>query len=508
MKSKLIMILFAGLTASVIAGNAVNKQTVDFSPIPKPVEFASDMDRPVKVDATTTVTLECSDKEALKWLSTHFAEWYAVSVPRVVAGSTGLTLRDGEEAYAIKADEKGVRIAARSLAGVRWAAYVLRQMSFAQCGTLTTKGFFVPTLTVSDAPALGFRCIHLVWLPETRPQQIERSIRLAALFRFNYVIIESWGMYRSEKHPWWGWPDGRMTKAEVHRLVALGKDLGVTLIPQINLFGHASSARACALKHATLDFHPEYAPLFEPDGWNWCLTNPETQRVLRELIIEMYDDFGRPPYFHLGCDEAAPPSCPNCRQIPYGELVCKHITDLSIFLKKQGARAMIWHDMLIKENDERWKGFTACGSDETIRLADTLAKDIIICDWEYESYKKGTDNERLREWPTMAYFKEKGFPVVGCPWLNFPVMKFMTDYLKKINGFGYIQTTWHHLRGRDWLNLYYVGSTAAWGVDAPNQTDAIFARALRMVGQDMKITAREDSGIFNYEIPPSWWIDN
>ena len=154
---------------------------------------------------------------------------------------------------------------------------------------------------------------------------------------------------------------GILTGDEVRRLVAIGKDLGITLIPQINCYGHASSARSCSVKHVTLDFHPEYEPLFEPGGWNWCLSNPETQRVLREMIAEMYEDFGRPPYFHLGCDEAQPPTCPECRKVPYGKLVAEHITNLAAFVKSLGAQSMIWHDMLLERDDPRWNGFVRCG---------------------------------------------------------------------------------------------------------------------------------------------------
>jgi len=490
-------------------GAPANRETVDLKPIPMPVAFASDMDRPVAFDATSAVTVDCPDASAVKWLASHFAEWYPESVPRVVAGSAGLALRDGEEAYAVKADAAGIRIAARTLAGVRWAAYVLRQVAIARRGTLKMAGRLLPTLEVSDSPLLGFRCIHLVWLPEMRPQQIERSIRLAALFRFNHAIIEPWGVYRSEKHPWRGWPNGPLTKAEVRRLVALAKDLGVTLIPQINVFGHATSARSCTLKNAILDLHPEYEPLFEPGGWNWCLTNPETQRVLREAIAEMHEDFGNPPYFHLGCDEAQPPSCPDCRRVPYGDLVCRHIADLASFVARRGARAMIWHDMLLEQGDARWKGFVACGSAETSRLADLLTKDVVICDWEYSG---GDPEKPTKEWPTMAYFKEKGFSVAGCPWLNGGVVKPMAEYLVRIGGFGYIQTTWHHVYGDDWKKLYRTGASAAWGsseiVWGAPQFDTVFANALRLVGSDMKVKDPLDTGIYNHQLPPSWWIDN
>ncbi len=491
----------------------VNPDAVELAPIPMPTAFESDMDSPVAFDATVSVALDCPDAEAAPWLSRHFAEWYGARAPHVVADIRKSEAESPKlahpEAYAISATPTtGVRIAARSLAGVRWAAYTLRQLAIAKRGTLTTEDRLLPTLKIADAPLLPFRGIHLCWFPEVRPQQMERAIRLAALLKFNYAVIEPWGMFGSERHPWWHWPNPTMTKTEIARLGTIGRDLGITLIPQVNIFGHASAARGCALKHTVLDFHPEYEPLFEPGGWNWCLTNPETQRVLRELIEEIHEAFGKPPFFHLGCDEAQPPSCPECRKVPYGELVCRHIAGLADFVKARGARAMIWHDMLLERGDPRWSGFVACGTKQTANLADTLPHDVIICDWQY-SY--GNMKEVRDDWPTMHYFAEKGFPVCGCPWLNFNAMKPMADGLARMGGFGLLETTWHHLRGDEWSRMFTDASAAAWGTYVPPRPpmgNHFFGTALRLVGCDMGVADYLDTGILNYQVPPSWFVDN
>ena len=97
----------AVVSAAAIAGNKANPDAVELVPIPKPVEFRSDMDKPVAFDATTTVTVECSDKEAAGWLSRHFAEWYGDSAPKVVAGQLSTLnsqLSTSPEAYAASAD--------------------------------------------------------------------------------------------------------------------------------------------------------------------------------------------------------------------------------------------------------------------------------------------------------------------------------------------------------------------------------------------------------------------
>lgn len=509
----LIVLAVLALALSGMAGNAANPDAIELEPMPRPVEMSSDMDAPVPFDEKTAVTVDCPDAAATAWLASHLRDWYGALAPKVAAGASGLALRTGDEAYAVRADASGVKVAARTLAGVRWAAYSLRQLAIAKRGTFKTAGHLLPTLTISDAPHLAFRGIHLCWFPEARKEQVERAIRLAALMKFNYVVLEPWGMFKSERHPWWSWPGAKMTKPEVRRLVALGKDLGVTLVPQIAAYGHAGAARACSSKHSVLDLQPEYEPLYEPGGWNWCLTNPETQKVLRDLIAEMLETFDRPPYLHLGCDEAQPPTCPDCRKRPYGELVCEHITKLAAFAKARGARAMIWHDMLLEEGDPRWRGFVACGSKATARLADLLPKDVIVCDWQY-SY--GDMKERRRDWPTLRHFRDKGFPVVGCPWLNFNAMKPMADCIAEIGGFGFLETTWHHLRGRDWVRMYRFGSAAAWGSREPGaggygttpQSDVMFDRALRMVGHDMRLADYRDTGHVDYQVPPSWWIDN
>jgi len=465
--------------------------------------FSCDTGAYVPFDAKTTVTVACPDAAAAKWVGDHFAEWFSTNAPVVRAIAPSAAIPGGYEAYTASADGTGVKIAANTLTGARWAAYTLRQLVIAKRGTFKTEGYLLPKLTIEDRPHLAFRAIHLCWFPEVRPQQMERSIRLAALLKFNYAIIEPWGMYESKKHPWWHWPNPTMTQAEVKRLVAIGKDLGITLIPQINCYGHASSARGCTIKHAMLDITPEYEPLFEPGGWNWCLSNPETQRVLRELIAEMYENFDKPPFFHLGCDEAVNQTCPECVKTPNAELVCRHITGLADFVKSLGARPMIWHDMLLARGDPRWKGFVHCGNKETATLADTLPKDVIICDWQY-SY--GNMKEARADWPTMKYFADKGFPVVGCPWRNFNAMKPMADYIVKIGGFGLIETTWHHLRGREWEQMFMSASKAAWGSDVSHGVS--FQRSLRLVGHDMKVTDYLDTGYLNYQVPPGWWVDN
>ena len=475
---------------------------VELAPIPAPAVFESDMDRPVPFDAGTAVLLDCPDPAAAPWLARHFADWFGAQAPRVASGAgegarpAPPALPPGDEAYAVEAGEGGVRIAARTLAGARWAACSLRQLAIARRGTMRTEGRLLPSLRISDAPRLALRAVHLCWFPETPPAWIERAIRLAALLKFNCAILEPWGTFRSARHPWFGWPDAPATPEALGRLAAIGRDLGLVLVPQLNAFGHASLSRTSSLKHAALDLHPEYEPLFEPGGWNWCLSNPEARRVVRELVDEMHEACGRPPLFHLGCDEAQPPSCPECRRRPYGELVLEHVADLAAFLRERGARAMVWHDMLLDRGDPRWKGFVASGSPETAALADALPKDVVICDWQYADPDPARPPD---DWPTMAHFLEKGFAVAGCPWNNLGAMEPMAAFLAAHGGLGLVATTWQRQGGAAWRDILRTAASAAWGTPprpAATQFDTAFAVALRLAGRDAGVRSYPATGLY------------
>lgn len=168
----------------------------------------------------------------------------------------------------------------------------LRQIAEPVRGTRKLTAYFVPETVIEDAPAMAFRGFHLCWFPENTSMQIEQYIRLAAYYKMNTIVLESWGMFVFKNHPQLSLPGSTMTAKEVKRLVKIADELGVTLVPQFNIFGHASAARENSGKHIVLDFHPELQPLFEPLGWTWCLSNPETIKLLEELALEMHDAFG------------------------------------------------------------------------------------------------------------------------------------------------------------------------------------------------------------------------
>ena len=460
--------------------------------VPAVAEHSFEPTRRVVLDESSTVEVVCGEGAASgrrrgegaapcrEWVAMKMGAWFGrrPKVREEDAAGRGLPTLPGDEAYELSAKGGAVRISANTMQGVRWAMMTLRQIAQPVRGTFKTTAYEVPEFTVRDRPETSFRAMHLCAFPEVSPTRIERGIRMAAYYKFNYVILESWGTFRSERHPWYGYADGWLTVSECRRLAAMANDLGVTIIPFFNVFGHARAARGKAGKHAALDLSPEYQPLFEPRaGFNWCLANPEARRVTKELVSELYEAFGSPPYVHLGCDEADPPTCAACCAADYGRLLADHVLALADHVRKLGARPMMWHDKLIKNGDPRWKGFEANGSDATVALLDALPKDMIICDWCY--YPPPKDGR----YPTLDHFRAKGFETMTCPWDDVGGIHAQCDYARR-NGMGVVCTTWNHFTAYSVWSIYTHAASCAWSAAAAEGVRAVereYSSALRDV---------------------------
>ena len=470
-------------------------------PVPKEMEFFDE--EMFHINNGCQVELIAPVEMASMVASCFRNYWKAEPQITCQAGGDGIKA----EGYQLSVNEKRIRIEAADIAGVRNALKTVRQLAEPERGVLYFSEYIVPACEIKDEPAIPFRGVHLCWFPETPAFEIEKQIRLAAYFKFNAIVLEPWGVFPFESHPEFCWKDYAVPRGEFKRLIALGKDLGVTFIPQINLFGHASFARFSSGKHAILDFHPELQSLFEPDGWSWCLTNPETIKVLENLVCELHEFFGNPPYFHIGFDEAHDAfSCSACRKVNIEDTIAGHIGKFRDLLAERGARTMMWHDMLLTEGDPRWKGYYAFGNPDTPNLLNKIPKDMILCDWEY-NYPLD-EGQTEPDWRTSLYLKEQGFDVFVCPWLSEQGTISIGKMAGRENLPGYLMTTWHANHSGNMLKEFVYGSMASWrGADCPeiagrSASQCALTPLLRQIVWDMEITDYEQTGTSRNQISP------
>ena len=500
MKKSVMLCLVAGAVWMASAADVAFRRPAI---VPEPVELTYEADQPVRFDKHVKLVVTCPDPSAAAWVSRMFDEWYGF-VPRVEIVKEAAAGAKGADGYVLSARPDRIVLSGNTLRGVKYALYTLRQAAERESAGRTLKGYWLPALDVKDTPALDFRGVHLCWFPENSATFIEHQIRLAAYYKFNYVVLESWGVFKSERHPYLAIKDAPLTVKEARRLSALAADLGVTLIPQFNIFGHAAGSRSMGGKHIALDFHPQYQPLFEPaGGWNWCLSNPDATAVVREYVDEMHEAFGRPPFFHVGCDEADEPSCPTCRAVyPYAKLVEAHIIAVRDQLKARGARIMMWHDMLLERGDKRWRPFYANGSKDGAKMAETLPRDIVICDWYYGNNYGGTSEPK--SYSTLDYFKGLGYSTLTCPWDDPKGIVAQGRYAREAGLFGLLETVWHHFRGNQFATMMETAADAAWGgaPDGARRTNPSvgsrpFAVHWRQIGWDMGISDYAETGFYD-----------
>ena len=469
--------------------------------LPTPKHMVIRGDKEVILDGTLTVNVELAENDATakNVVGTIFERQFGTKPNIVVTKKNNVPT--GAEAYRIRAVGKTITLSATDVRGIRYALSTLRQLAEPNRDAVKLTSYRIPETEIDDTPAMAFRGLHLCWFPETRYARLEQAVRLAAYYKFNHVVIEFWGTFPSRKHPKLCWQEFAAKPEELKRLVAVGKEVGVTLIPQFNLFGHASGSRGGSYKHIPLDRYPEYQPIFEPDGWTWCLSNPETRTVLSDIVLEMLDDFEQPPYFHIGLDEASPPECRRCLSSDYKTLFLEHLLHFHKLLADRKCRMMAWHDMLISGSDERWKGYVANANQYTVGMAEKLPRDIIICDWQYGS---GSNKEADKAWPSMWYFKELGFTVLACPWTDTKGMKSIGQTVNDAKLDGMLCTSWHHLYGPDMCKIFSMGGQVTWCAPSnyPDTLwDTVFGMHLRQIGWDMPVKDYRDTGTFDLQVP-------
>ncbi|OQA84595.1 MAG: Glycosyl hydrolase family 20, catalytic domain [Lentisphaerae bacterium ADurb.Bin242] len=476
-------------------------------PVPKEIKFKDGKEYLVRDRCKVVVNASETEGIAAK-TEALFRNYWKVS-PSVSVKADRKQARNPADAYAVRIEEKQLVISVKGMTGLMNALKTLRQLAEVERGTEKVSGYFLVPCEISDGPAMPFRGVHLCIFPETELWDIEKQLRIAAYHKFNYAVIEPWGIFPFESRPEFCFRDRRINRQDLRRLIDLGKELGITLFPQLNILGHASGARCAIGKHAILDAHPELQPIFEPDGWAWCLTNPHTRRILTDMVVELHEFFGNPAYFHIGCDEADHlATCRDCRRKNLESLLLDHLRYFHDLLAGRGARMLMWHDMLLTRGDERWKGYIVCGrpEQELGNLYKKLPKDIVICDWQYGYKEKAADAEP--EWPTTKFFKKEGFDTLVCPWINTAGARSLGKLAGREKLMGMLETTWHLNHHRQFVCIYAHAAGAAWNPESSLTGDALpyltMAQHLRQVLQDMETSQYERTGFNQLQVNAGW----
>ncbi len=482
-------------------------------PLPVSVEFPEMEYFPMKKDAVLRLVVDAQlytkVSDLVQTLTMAYWKWEPV-LQNIEPDSQE---RVPAEGYSINVNQDAIVLKASDRQGIRNALSTLRQLSESERHVKEFTHYIVPYCKIEDFPAMSFRGMHLCWFPETSVTDIEKQIRLAAYYKFNYIVLEPWGVFPFECEPDFGWKDKMFSRQDWQHIIDVAGDLEITLIPQLNIFGHAAAARVSSGKHAILNFSPKYASLFEEDGWCWCLSNPETRKLLKNLCLELHEFFGCPPFFHIGCDEAyTAASCSECLKHELVDLLKDHLLFFQQLFAGRNTRLMLWHDMFLDHDDPRFgSGYVASGSKAKglSRLIGELPRDMVFCDWQYCGCTPAQPLDF--EWASSKFFMDAGYDTLLCPWENLQNNLGQGNFIARHHGLGILGTTWHVNKGSWNLSVMFAGTAqGAWNPAAiRSMSDYLvnactFGASVRAVERDMKLNRYEDFGFLNqYQIDVS-----
>lgn len=236
--------------------------------------------------------------------------------------------------------------------------------------------------------------------------------------------------------------DGALSVDNVKTILAVCRECGIELIPKMNLLGHQSGKDRDSLD-GLLRAYPEFDETPELDEVFYCrsicVKNPKAQKIVFELMDDMCDAF-ECSAMHIGCDEVFDiGKCPSCTSSSTAELFAGWVNALTDHLKARGVRTLMWGDRLLNGAETGYGSWEASenGTDKAIA---TVSKDILICDWHYDSMEK---------YPSVDIFAKAGFKMLVCPWRYVDNARKFFDYAVSHdhgNIEGIMLTTWYSSR--------------------------------------------------------------
>jgi hexosaminidase len=290
------------------------------------------------------------------------------------------------EAYRLRVDHAGVQIEAATQAGMVYGIQTLRQI-LAQVEQ-TDGVLLLPQIEIQDAPLFPYRGMHLdVSRHFFDVTFVKRYIDLLALHKLNFFHwhltddngwrveikalpqLTAVGAFRSGTVVGFtrdvgtvsdGIPHGGFySQEEVRDIVAYAAERAITIIPEIDLPGHASALLAaypeigCGNRSYEVKTHfGIYEDVLCP--------KEATFQLLERVFAEVADLFPG-PYIHLGGDEvktARWEACTDCQDLMRQQSFTR-VSDLQTYfvarvvamIKAVGKKPMAWDDVVDEQLD-------------------------------------------------------------------------------------------------------------------------------------------------------------
>ena len=241
---------------------------------------------------------------------------------------------ESRESYALRVTAGGAEITARSSAGIFYGVQTLCQM---------IEGDTLPEAQVKDWPAMAYRAtmVDMSEGPLLRVPDIKRQIDLMARWKNNqYFFYNETSIALDGLPP--AAPGARLSKTDVHEIVAYARQRHIDVVPCLELYGHLHD----------LFRREEYSSLADfPHGVEFDPENPKVKALIANWV-EQYTGLFPSPFVHVGFDEtwqlqqasakgAAAPATVFLNQLKF----------VSGLFAAHGKTILAWADIMVKLPD-------------------------------------------------------------------------------------------------------------------------------------------------------------
>lgn len=420
----------------------VTFQETHLTPSPKIINFNKEKATKIAINPNVDQIFYNGHVSFFKWVEKSFNKYKGAETQLTLKLKSETSLPDSidqylnhKEAYYLKYEGNTITIVGRDSLGILNGLTTLKKHIEAQDGKLT-EGYII------DWPDQNIRAFHFS-ANGISEETAMKLLKKAREYQYNTLVVKMTNGVNFDasiipvrKNAW--------SEDFLQRFSRVAHEFGMNLIPEVKLLSHQETnffMNWRHKKHAHLMYNPfTYNP-----------SNPNTKEIVKNYLDKIIQTM-HPEIIHIGHDEVRgiyelPPKNKRSRNIPNplpAHLFKDHILFVHNYLTSKGVKVWMWGDMFLNQNSDAYSGmfrWSLHGNQAYAQLIDEIPKDIVICDWHY------WDNQK--EFPSVDFFTEHGFKVVGATWRKTNTIKNFSKYVYKRRNkkaIGMMATTWWTIR--------------------------------------------------------------
>lgn len=458
---------------------AILNVTAQYSTIiPQPQKVVKVEKENYTISPKTEIIADVENLENATYLQAVITSVYNKNLTISTVGNNGIVLRIhkelsntlGDEGYSFVVNHKAITITSATAKGVFYGIQSLRQLLpitiHKETDTIKVSG-----VQITDSPRFKWRAFML---DESRyfkgMTQVKKILDQMALLKMNifhwhltddqgwrieikkYPKLTQIGAFRKDSQIG-GWDSkkrsgtphgGFYTQKEIKEIVSYALKRNITIVPEIEMPGHASAAIASYPWLGTIGTLKEVPVVFGKLEDSYNVSNPKVYQFIQDVLEEVVALFPS-KIIHIGGDEVKFDAWKKSPEVQsfIKEKGLKSSADLQIyftnkvsnFIDKKNARMMGWNEIL-GTNIHEWQ------KDKDFKTKEKLAKNAIIHFWKgnvnliSEAIKKGYDIVNSHHVYTYLDYSYKYTPLKKAYLFDPVPEKLDSKYASKVLGTG------------------------------------------------------------------------